>query len=274
MTISDPASRDWGRKVAFAPDRGEDPGAAAPARAEREGRSDLQFVAGRRSAADFARARRHSRMVGLLKVGLPVGGAVSILAIIGALLFAGGRLPSVDIGETKIEDGKLVMDNPELNGTDSNRRPYNLTARKAIQDAETPTRIMLEEIQARLPMSDDAFAVVKAGNGVYDAEGKTLRLGGGVAVDTEDGMSIRLKDAHIDIETGTLDTTQPVVVDTGRAVVSSDTLSVQEKGKRIVFESRVRMTIRPAGAAGAGAAPLRGAVTPPGPQATENSQIQ
>ena len=206
---------------------------------------EQHVVAGNRSLADFERARRHSRIVSLLKVGLPAGGALTIVAIVSVLLFAGSHLPSINIGRTKIEDGKLVMDNPQINGTDANRRPYKLTARRAVQDADHPTHITLEEINARLPMNDRSFARLTAGNGVYDADGKTLRLGGAVAVNTEDGMTIKLEDANIDIAGGTLQTDKPVSVDTGRAFVSADTLAIEDKGNRIIFNNRVRMTIRP-----------------------------
>ena len=199
-----------------------------------------------RSRADFERAQRHSRIVALLKIGLPAFAVLTVIVLLAAPFISGMSLPSVDIGPTKIEDGKLVMDNPKLKGTDSNQRPYDLTASKAIQDADHPTRITLEKINARLPMSDTAFARVTAGTGIYDADEKTLRLGDAVAVDTEDGMSIRLQDAAIDIASGKLSTQNPVAVDTGRAYVSAETLSVEDKGSRIVFQDRVRMTIRPA----------------------------
>ncbi len=211
--------------------------AERPARGGRHGEN--------RTLADFERARRHSQRVAMLKVGLPAFAALTMVVILGTLFFAGSKLPSVDIGSTKIEDGKLVMDNPHLNGTDSNQRPYDLSADRAIQDADQPTRIMLEKIKARLPMTDTSFASVTAGTGIYDADGKTLRLGDAVAVDTEDGMSIRMEDAAIDIESGTMSTQNPVSVDTGRAFVSAETLLVEDKGDKIVFENRVRMTIRP-----------------------------
>ncbi|MEC9344208.1 MAG: hypothetical protein VYD64_10235 [Pseudomonadota bacterium] len=123
-----------------------------------------------RSLADFERARRHSRRVSFLKIGLPVFAALALVAMLAIPFISGSSLPSVSIGSTKIENGMLVMDNPRLNGTDANERPYQLTARKAIQDASRPTHITLEEISARLPMSDTSFASVTAGTGIFDAE--------------------------------------------------------------------------------------------------------
>jgi lipopolysaccharide export system protein LptC len=209
-------------------------------------RKGLDFVSRARTVDDFDRARRHSRRVAFLKFGLPVFAALAVVGIVGAFFWSAASLPSINLGATKIEDGKLVMDNPQLNGFDQKKRPYSLAARKAIQDATHPTRITLEEITASLPM-DTGVAKVVAGNGFYDADAQTLKLGGSVSLDTEDGMSIRLDDADIDIGAGEMKTVNTVMVDTGRAVVNALGLTVEDKGARIVFESRVRMTIRPEG---------------------------
>lgn len=251
MTISD--RKDWtdGSASAARPEAVVRPRGAPRVMAQHESA---------RSAADFARAHRHSRLVGLLKFGLPAAAAVAVVVITVVFVVSSASLPSIDIGFTRIEDGKLVMDNPHLNGLDSKQRPYRLTARRAVQDSQRPTRIALETIEARLPLDDGKFALVTAGNGLYDADDKTLLLGGSVAVDTEDGMTIRLEDADIDLEAGILRTRRPVTVDTGRAVVSSEALSVEDKGGRIVFESRVRMTIRAEGEAPPTAEPVAGTV--------------
>ncbi len=180
-----------------------------------------------------------------MKRMLPVIGVVAIVIILGSLFFSGGNLPSVDLGQLRLEDGKLVMDSPELNGTDSNNRPYSMTATRAVQNTARPDRISLEEIQAKLPLNDEQSASISAGTGVYDAAAKTLELGGNIAVDTDDGMKIRMMDAQIDIETGRMETNSPVEVDTGRANVKSDKLTVEDNGKMIIFENRVRMTILP-----------------------------
>ncbi len=206
---------------------------------------DRAFIAGRRDATAFARASRHSRRVRLLKIGLPVGGLVALLLMAAAFRVTGFAHNAAEFAKLRVEDGKLVMNKPELNGVDSNKRPFHLTARKAVQDADRPTVVALEELKARVALDDKSFAAIVAGAGSYDADAKTLRLEGNVAVDTDDGTTIRMEDADIDIDKGDLTTMRPVTVDTGRMFVSSDTLQVTDSGKRIIFETNVRMTIRP-----------------------------
>ena len=142
-------------------------------------------------------------------------------------------------------DGKLVMNNPKIAGTDSKNRPYNLTAVRAVQDAQRPTRITLETIEGNLTIDEKNSASVTAGTGIYDSVAKTLDLSGKVAVDTKDGMSLRMEGASIDIGSGRLVTNQPVSIDTGRAQISAQSLTVEDKGNKIIFENRVRMTLQP-----------------------------
>jgi len=206
---------------------------------------DMAFVTSTRSSEEFARAARHSQRVRFLKRALPIGGGAAIVILMAAYLFSMFALPGIDPGEARIVDGKLVMKNPKISGSDSGKRPYTLTADKAVQDALKPTRITLEKIEGRISIDDSNTADVIAGIGIYDSLEKTLLLSDSVSVDTADGMSIRMEGASIDIESGSLTTDRPVSVDTGRVQVSADSLTVEDEGKRIIFENRVRMTLQP-----------------------------
>jgi lipopolysaccharide export system protein LptC len=181
----------------------------------------------------------------MLRLGLPAVAGIAILVLIASLVVSATRSPSIDLRSAQIVDGKLIMNNPVLNGTDESNRPYRLTAARAIQDASDPTRIQLESIDAVLPLSDKANAKLLAGGGEYDASAKTLKLADSVSVDTDDGMKLRLVDADIDINAGTLNTLNPVEVDTGQALLTAESMQVEDGGKKIVFESRVRVTIYP-----------------------------
>jgi lipopolysaccharide export system protein LptC len=205
----------------------------------------MAFMSAGRSPEEFARAQRHSRRVRFLKLALPIGGVLSILLLIGAYAVSQFALPSIDPGEARIMDGKLVMNNPKISGSDSQNRPYHLSADRAVQDASKPTRVTLENIKGDLTIDAENSAAVTAGQGVYDSIAKTLVLSGKVAVDTRDGMSLRLEGASIDIGEGTLKSDQPVAIDTGRAQISADSVTVSDQGNVIVFEKRVRMTLQP-----------------------------
>jgi len=206
---------------------------------------DLGFLSGYRSDAEFEKAARHSSRVRLLRIVLPIVGMVVIMGVIGSLLLQKMLLPDVEIANIEVNDGKLIMENPNLNGMDENQRPYRLKADRAIQDAENPAVVELQSIVATLPMDNDISANISAGNGVYDSDAKTLVLTKEVEVKTTDGMEIYLRDADVDIDSGSLQTRSPITATSAQADISSASLLVEDGGGRLVFEGNVRMTLRP-----------------------------
>lgn len=205
----------------------------------------LDFIAAKRIDSEYEEAKRHAKRVRFLKIALPITGVVIISIVLLALLVRQLLLPEFDLDAISMQDGKLVMENPNLNGVDRDKRPFSLSADSAIQDADQPKRVELIEIKAKLPMDDTNFANITAGNGVYDAEEKTLVLTDEVDVITTDGMQIRLKNADVDIAAGVLQTENPISATSDRAEIVSDGLLVTENGKRLIFEGGVRMILRP-----------------------------
>lgn len=205
----------------------------------------LDFISLERNSGEFDDAKKHAKRVRFLKIAMPVAGVLIILGVLAALVIRQLLLPDLDLGSIRMQDGKLVMENPNLNGFDRHKRPFSLSADKAIQDADQPKRVELIDINARLPVDDTLFASIKAGNGVYDAEEKTLVLTRKVNVLTTDGMTIDLEDADVDIAGGILVTENPIKATSQKADISSNRLTVRENGKRLIFEGAVRMTLRP-----------------------------
>ena len=68
-------------------------------------------------------------------------------------------------------------------------------------------------------------------------------------------MKAQLTDARVDIKTGSLKTDKPVEIDVRGNTIKADSMTVSEKGEVMVFENKVRMTLKPRdGAAGESAA--------------------
>ncbi len=220
-------------------------GEAAAAQRPEPAHGSLDFISAERGASEYDEAKRHAKIVRILKIAMPILGVLVILAVGAALLIRQLLLPDLDLGQITMQDGKLVMENPNLNGFDKQKRPFSLSALKAIQDADQPKRVELIDISAKLPMEDTLFANIKAGNGVYDAEEKTLVLFNKVNVLTSNGMTIKLEDADVDISSGALITLNPILATSDKADISSDRLQVEDSGKRLVFEGTVRLTLRP-----------------------------
>jgi len=193
----------------------------------------------------FRRARRHSTTVRALKVLLPSLAIVIAagFAIYSYLLTPGGI--AVDILGTSYSDGKLTMANPRLEGFTRGNRPYSLKATRAIQDVTNTDIVQLDDITAKLPVSDDNWASVSAAKGIYDKGKDTLDIPSQMTVTTTDGLVAKLNSAFVNIATGDLKTSDPVDITLQGSHIIADSMTVQDRGKVLVFDRKVRMTMMP-----------------------------
>lgn len=214
---------------------------SAPAAAITGGPVSVDRPDRRRIEDAFVRARRHSRMVRLLKIGLP---AAALLMMAAFFLRSWVVLPdgvSIDLGATAIEDGRLVMADPRLEGLAGDSRAYRMTATRAIQNIGAADHIDLEGIDATVPFDARNWMTIRADGGRFDRAGNTLEIDTNITVETDSGIQALLRSAQVDIGAGTLDTSDPVEISMEGARVSADSLSVRERGAVMIFENRVRM---------------------------------
>ncbi|PWK70688.1 lipopolysaccharide export system protein LptC [Aminobacter sp. AP02] len=194
----------------------------------------------------FNLAARHSRRVRFLKLVLPLA------AVVLAVLFGGysylSAPPSIKAKAegAAFSEGKLVMAKPQLSGFTRDNLPYSMTADRAVQDPANQGVVELIGIDANLPIAAGNTAEVIAARGVYDREGNTLNLSEQVTVKTSDGMVARLKSAYLHMGSGEMKTDEPVEISLDGSKITSDSMSMLEHGKVVVFEKRVRVDIDPA----------------------------
>lgn len=198
---------------------------------------------GRTRGDAFDRAQRHSRRVRVLKFAVPVAAALIAVAFPIYSYLAAPVAVKVQAEGTAFSNGKLVMANPKLNGFTKQKQPYSMTALRAIQDVSTQGIIELEGIDAKVPIAPDNVAAVKASHGTYDRDGNTMNLTSDVTITTTDGMQAKFKSVFLDMGKGTMKTGDPVDVSRGGSRITADTMSVQDNGKVLVFENKVRVNI-------------------------------
>ncbi|RVA94285.1 LPS export ABC transporter periplasmic protein LptC, partial [Mesorhizobium sp. M7A.F.Ca.US.006.04.2.1] len=188
-------------------------------------------------------AQRHSRRVRVLKFAVPVAAALIAVAFPVYSYLAAPVSVKIQAEGTAFSNGKLVMANPKLNGFTKQKQPYSMTALRAIQDVSTQGIIELEGIDAKVPIASDNVAAVKASHGTYDRDGNTMNLTSDVTITTTDGMQAKFKSVFLDMGKGTMKTGDPVDVSRGGSRITADTMSVQDNGKILVFENKVRVNI-------------------------------
>ena len=197
--------------------------------------------------AAFGLAQRHSRRVRVLKLVLPLAAATIAVVFPVYSYLATPAAVEVKADGSAYADGKLVMSNPKLNGFTSKNLPYSMTAVRAIQDPAKQGIVELEDIEAELPIGPDNQAAIGAAHGIYDRDGNTLELDREITVSTTDGLVAKLKSAFLDIGKGNMKTEDPVDITRKGSRIMADTMTVEDNGKVLIFEKRVRVNIDPAG---------------------------
>ena len=212
-----------------------------------------------RSEREFARARRHSRLVRLLKIGLPVMAVVIVIGGVAVTWLARSLPDDVSVTSASLDDGRIVMEDPRMTGFDKAGRPYSMIAQRAIQSLDGGG-VDLQLVKANVTVREGTTADIAAQEGHYDQKTQQLRLYDQITVDTSDGMAMKLQDAQIDLAAGNMVGQGPVTIDMPNQTIAAGSLTVQNGGKLLSFGDGVKMTILPSAAEAAAA---------PQPKATE-----
>lgn len=202
-------------------------------------------AAAHRDDSAFVRAERHSQRVRWLKTVLPSAAIIGIMAFVGWSYLSMPSIEGVSADGAAFTDGKLVMANPKLDGYTKDNLPYAMTAARATQDAGRTNVILLDDIDAKLPIDARNTANIIAASGVYDNEKNTLKIDSAIKITTTEGLVANFASANVDIAAGTMSTQDPVRIEINQTQIEADSMNVTENGKVMVFERRVRVSIAP-----------------------------
>jgi lipopolysaccharide export system protein LptC len=190
----------------------------------------------------YAAAVRHSGRVRLLRLAIPIGAVVVVIAIAFVALVKPFRsLPQgLSVGPLSINGTKVTMELPKLSGFKKDNRPYEVTARWASSDVKNPNVIELKEIKARIALQERGFANVEALNGVYNSQAEAIQLRDDVRVKTDTGYDVTMRTADVDFKAGTVNSAEPIEVDFSGGKINADALEMLDNGQRVIFKGRVR----------------------------------
>jgi lipopolysaccharide export system protein LptC len=190
----------------------------------------------------FARARRHSRRVVVLRRAILVGSVAIVAAVLAIFWFDPfGRLPKeLSVDGAHINGSHVTLEAPKLSGYREDGRPYDLRAASGVQDVRKPNIIELSQIVGRFETNDQATVNLTAPTGVFDSSRDFMKLLGDVRITSTKGFDVRMKSADMDFKAGTVVSNDPVTVVTGNGTIVSDRVDIADSGKRITFVGNVR----------------------------------
>lgn len=195
----------------------------------------------------FAKAKRHSRHVRVMRIGIPIGVMLVMVLVVVATWFNPLRLLAnslpIDMNNLVVSGTKITMEAPRLSGFTRDQRAYDLVARAAAQDLTKPDLVELTDIKAHVEMQDKSKIELLARDGVYNAKAETMTLGQNVVLTSSSGYQARLTDAQVDIRKGNVLSEQPVEVEMMNGRINANRLEVVEGGALVRFDGGVVMNI-------------------------------
>ncbi|MBI2716727.1 MAG: LPS export ABC transporter periplasmic protein LptC [Rhizobiales bacterium] len=192
----------------------------------------------------FRVARRHSRLVRILRVAIPllvVAGltGISLVTYYNPLRML-NKLP-IDISNLVVSGSKVTMEQPRLSGFTKDARAYEFTADAAAQDLTKPDIVELRNIQAKVEMQDKTTMQMTAVTGIYDTKAETLRLERNIVLSSSNGYKGRLSEARVDIRKGTVVSDQPVELELLQGTLNANRLEIVDSGDLVRFHGGVSM---------------------------------
>ena len=194
----------------------------------------------------FRAARRHSKWVRFLRIGLPTA-VLLVLAVVFLVTYLNPlrmftKLP-IDIGNLVVSGTKITMEQPRLSGFTRDGRAYEVTADAAAQDVTKPDIVELHDIHAKVQMQNNGLIKMSAATGVYDTKAETLKLTQNILLTSSTGYECRLSEALIDTRKGNVVSEHPVEVKMLQGTLNSNRLEVIDNGDRVLFDGGVDMIL-------------------------------
>ena len=204
----------------------------------------MNAVANDRTRA-FLVARRHSRLVRLLRVALPLA-AAGILAAYALVLtvswqFGAGRLR---VGAIQVTADDLSMKDPTYFGVNKDGGRYKVEAKRAIVALNQNAPIKLIDVTGEL-VQTSAVTKLKAKHGLFDNPKNELELFDGIEIEGTNGLSARLSRAMIYSKANKIVSNDPVVATTPTGSVQASAMTMNTKTRAVEFRGAVAARLVP-----------------------------
>jgi lipopolysaccharide export system protein LptC len=198
------------------------------------------------SARAFNAARRHSRIVRILRIAVPAFVGVVAVGMFLITYFNPLRMLTklpINVGDLVVSGTKITMEHPHLSGFTKDARAYELSADAAAQDMTKPDVVELHNIHATLQMQDKSTVEMKAVLGLYNSKGEILQLNRNIDLSSSTGYAGHLIEATVDVRNGNVTSEKPVEVKLLQGVLNSNGLRIENSGDVVRFEGGVTMTL-------------------------------
>lgn len=195
---------------------------------------------------------RHTRVVGWLKVALPL----LALAILSTLFLVADRIDPEDaLPYAKVDVEGLARDPrmtaPSYAGTTSDGAALTLTAEEAVPGGpDDPARASGLRLDLKTP--DGGTTELRAAQALVDQSARQLVLSGGVTMTTSTGYRLETAEVVAELDRSGLESRGEVVATGPAGEIRADGMSLRQDNQTagtylLVFNGGVRLVYRPGG---------------------------
>lgn len=185
------------------------------------------------------------RTVRILAVALPaLVGAVAATMLIAPLSPRGEVSFLLDRNKVATAEDRLRVDNAMYRGQDNRGRPFSLTAGEAVQSSERVPVVRLQDLTARLLLSEGP-AVLTAPAGRYAIDEQRVIVDGIVRFAAADGYRMTARDVSIDLPERRLVGAGRVEGAVPAGTFSANSLRADLDGRTITLSGNARLRMIP-----------------------------
>lgn len=185
------------------------------------------------------------RTVRILAVALPaLVGAVAAMMLIAPLSPRGEVSFLLDRNKVATAEDRLRVDNAMYRGQDNRGRPFSLTAGEAVQSSERVPVVRLQDLTARLLLSEGP-AVLTAPAGRYAIDEQRVIVDGIVRFAAADGYRMTARDVSIDLPERRLVGAGRVEGAVPAGTFSANSLRADLDGRTITLSGNARLRMIP-----------------------------
>ena len=207
------------------------------------------WAASRRSDVDrlVRIARRHSRLVRIVRVALPIAIVLALTALTLNAYFEPLRildkLPAVAGKKLGVQGKKITMELPKIAGFTRDSRAYEMTAETAIQDMSEPELVELKNLRATVELPDANAVQITAASGAFNTKADVLVMNEKVMFSTAHGYRGKLRRTTVEMKTGHIVTEEPVELTLPDGLLKANRMEILNSGDVILFEKGVVLTL-------------------------------
>jgi hypothetical protein len=152
-----------------------------------------------RRAEIFGRLKTRNRLIGVLRIVVPLAGIAAFLILIGQIYLA-NIARQYGVSGIRIDRGDVVVETPQYSGMGSDGARYVVTAREARTPIDQPEEIMMSDATLQFTSPGEAAYFVSAIAASMNTKTQIVEIPGIANVTGEDGLEATLRAVRSDME--------------------------------------------------------------------------